>query len=39
MTSHFREFFKRISQLASDTLPNQGAGQEKDRLIPIVSTF
>lgn len=38
MTSHFREFFKQISQLASDTLPNQGTRQEKDRLIPIIST-
>lgn len=39
MTLHFRECFKQMSQLASNNLPNQGAGQEKDRLIPFIDTF
>lgn len=39
MALHFRECFKQMSQLASDNLPNQGAGQEKDTLISFIGTF
>lgn len=39
MTTHFRECFTQISQLASDNLPNQGTRQEEHRLIPFIDNF